>query len=89
MAGRQTVTEWQDSQLLLERMCVGFLPVACVPLWQLTQLPVMPLCAKFAGRQAVVVWQLSQLLSLTICVAFLPIAVVPLWQLKQVPVTCE
>ena len=28
---------------LLVVMCVGFLPVACVPLWQDTQLPVTPL----------------------------------------------
>ena len=68
------VVLWQDSQLLLVVICVAFLPVACVPLWQLTQLPVTPLWLNVAGRQAVLVWQVSQLLLEVMCVAFLPVA---------------
>jgi hypothetical protein len=41
--GFHTTVLWQLSQASLLTMWVAFLPVAVVPLWQLTQLPVMPL----------------------------------------------
>jgi hypothetical protein len=64
VAGFHAATEWQDSQVLLLAMCVAFLPVAWVPLWQLTQFVVMPVWSNFAGRQAFEVWQSSQVLLL-------------------------
>ena len=51
---------WQLSQRFVAMMCVGFLPVAAVPLWQPEQPLVMPACVKLAGVQASVVWQVSQ-----------------------------
>jgi hypothetical protein len=92
--GFQATTLWQLSQLVVVVMCWAPLPVALVPLWQLKQLPVMPLWSKLAGSQAAVVWQFWQLLSVTGWFAGLPvmnpvlIATVPLWQETQVPVTC-
>jgi hypothetical protein len=62
------------------------LPVAFVPLWQLKQVPVMPVCLNVAGVQPVVLWQSSQVFEVAKCVAFLPVAFVPLWQLKQLAV---
>ncbi len=41
-AGRQAVVAWQDSQVSVVAMCVAFLPVAVVPLWQLEQPLMMP-----------------------------------------------
>ena len=76
-----------DSQPLLLAMCVADLPVAVTPLWQLTQVPVTPLCVKVAGVQAVVPWQVEHSAVVGICVADFPLALVPLWQLEQVPVT--
>mgnify|MGYP006981531879 CR=1 FL=1 len=52
---------WQASQRLLETIWVWLLPLALVPLWQLTQLFVMPACVSSAGVHAIVVWQSSQL----------------------------
>ena len=65
------------------------MPVAFVPLWQLEQLPVMPVWLKpVAGFQAVVLWQLLHSAVVAMWVGGLPVAVVPLWQLEQVPITC-
>ena len=69
-------------------MCAAGLPCALVPLWQLAQLPVMPVWSKRAGFQASGEWQLSQELSLGICPAGLAVACVPSWHEKQVPITC-
>jgi len=66
-------------------MCPGFLPVACVPLWQLLQPPVTPVWLKRAGIQASVVWQLSHSAVVGMWLVFLPVACTPLWQLLQVP----
>ncbi len=87
MTGRQVAVAWQDSQLLVARMCVGLFPVARVPSWQLTQLAVMPVWLNCAGSHAMVVWQLSHSAVVTMWLASLPVAVVPLWQEEQVPVT--
>ena len=49
---------WQLSQESVVVMCVGFLPGARVPLWQVAQPPVMPVWSKrLAGFHALVVWQ--------------------------------
>jgi hypothetical protein len=45
---------WHISHVLLDAMCVGFLPVALVPLWQLKHVPVTPLWLKLAGDHALV-----------------------------------
>ena len=48
---------------LLDCKCVAFLPVAAVPLWQLTQLPVTPEWLKVAPSKLVNdLWQSSQTL---------------------------
>ena len=71
-------------------MCVGVLPGALVPLWQLLQVPITSVWATVrTGDQALVVWQLAQAVVVLMCVADLPVALVPLWQLTQVPVTFE
>ena len=65
------------------------MPVACVPLWQLAQFPVMFAWLKRAGDQALVEWQSSQVLADWMCVGVLPVALVPLWHVEQLPVTPE
>lgn len=45
---------------MLVTTCVLPLPEAEVPLWQLEQPLVMPVCVKLAGRQASVEWQFPQ-----------------------------
>ena len=81
VAGCHAAVEWQASQRLELWMCVGFLPVAVVPLWQLAQVPVTPAWSKCAGRQAMVVWQVSQLFDDWTCCGCLPVAALPSWQL--------
>jgi hypothetical protein len=88
VAGVHTLVEWHFSQLLLVVMWVVDLPVACVPLWQLTQLVVMPAWSKpVAGVQAIVLWQLLQSAVVATWPVGLPEAMVPLWQDEQVPIT--
>jgi len=70
-------------------MCVGDLPGAVVPLWQLAQVPVTAEWSKWAGLQAVVPWQLAQSAVVARWVGGLPVEVVPLWQVEQEPVTVE
>ncbi|RZV37112.1 MAG: hypothetical protein EX272_06365 [Chromatiales bacterium] len=86
-AGTKVTLLWQSSQTSVVLICVGCLPTASVPLWQLTQLSVMFAWSKFAGIQAFVVWQSSQVSPLEICEGCLPVAVAPLWQDTQVPMT--
>ena len=66
-------------------MWVSVLPVASVPLWQDSQVPVT--CVWSSGRiggfHDVVVWQNWQLAVDVMCVGVLPVAMVPLWQLVQ------
>ena len=73
-ASRRSVA-WQLSQLLLVAMCVAFLPVACVPLWQVTQVPVTPAWLKVRrppghGRVA----GLAGVAARRCALAFLPVA---------------
>lgn len=68
-------------------MCVGGLPVAVDPLWQLAQVPLTAEWSKWTVVQFVVVWQVSHDPVVAIWVAPLPVADLPLWQLAQVPVT--
>ncbi|PUB81832.1 MAG: hypothetical protein DBP02_16565 [gamma proteobacterium symbiont of Ctena orbiculata] len=64
-----------------------FLPVALTPLWQLSQLSLMPAWEKLATCQPFVVWQRSQDSKVTIWDADFPVALTPLWQVSQVPLT--
>jgi hypothetical protein len=67
-------------------MCVAPLPRACVPLWQVPQVPgVTAVWLNVAGIHAVVRWHTSQAALVATCVAGLPRACVPLWQVAQVP----
>ena len=79
---------WQVSQAVVVVRWFADLPAACVPLWQLAQLPLIPAWLKFAGIQAEVEWQSLHCAVVAMCVAGLPAAVVPLWQDEQVPLTC-
>jgi hypothetical protein len=73
------LVEWHFSQVLVLAMCVEFFPVACVPLWQLTQLPVTPAWLKpVAGVQAIELWQLPQSAVVCTWLAGFPVAAVPL-----------
>ncbi len=81
------LVEWQLEQLLVEAMCVAFLPVAWVPLWQLEQVPVTLAWLKLAGVQALVEWQSLHCAVVVMWFAVLPGATVPLWQLEHVPLT--
>ena len=58
--------------------CVAFLPVALVPLWHETQVPVALAWLKLAGVHAVVRWQVLQSAVVAMCVAGLPLALEPL-----------
>jgi hypothetical protein len=69
-------------------MWLNDLPVARVPSWQLTQLPVTPLWLNVAGTQAVVLWHVSHVSALRMWFVPLPVAVVPLWHVTQLPSTC-
>ena len=82
------MVEWQLEQLLVEAICVAFLPVAWVPLWQLEQVAVIPAWLKVAGVQALLVWQSLHCEVVAMWFAVLPGATVPLWQEEQVPLTC-
>ena len=65
-------------------MCVGVLPVAVAPLWQLEQAPTTwAWSTREAGVQAVVTWHDSQVFDVLMCVSVLPVAAVPLWQEAQ------
>jgi hypothetical protein len=88
VAGFHTLTEWQDSQRLVEMMCAAFLPVALTLLWQLEHPVVMPACVNVDGRQASVAWQALQFWEVGMWLAGLPVADVPLWHAEQVPCTC-
>jgi hypothetical protein len=68
-------------------MCVGPVPVALTPSWQVPQGSTVPAWSKLAGRQAAVEWQVSQVSALGMCATVLPVALVPSWQLAQVPMT--
>ncbi len=60
-------------------MCVGGLPLALVPLWQLAQLPsTSAWSTRSTGLQVEVLWQASQALLVLTCCGFLPVAWVPL-----------
>ena len=76
-AGDQTTLLWQSAQISVVEIWVGCLPVASVPSWQLTQLPVIFTWSKLAGIQATVVWQSSQLSPLVMWVGCLPVDVLP------------
>ena len=68
-------------------VAAGHFAVAVVPLWQLKQLPVIPVWSKPpATSQLLVSWQDSQVFGLGTWFGGLPVAVLPLWQLKQLPV---
>ena len=85
-AGLNTLVVWQLSHRFDVVMCVVFLPVACVPLWQAEQPLTMPAWSKvLAGSQAVVAWQIWQSLCEGMWLADLPVACVPLWQETQLP----
>ena len=59
--------------------CVGVLPLAVVPLWQLAQVPAAtPLWLNVAGIQPVVRWHESHEAVVGRWVGVLPLAVVPL-----------
>ena len=87
VTGLHATVEWQSLHKLLVLMCVGVLPVAVVPLWQVEQAAVTPVCEKVAGVHAAVPWQLPQSAEVVRCVAGLPVARLPLWHEEQVPVT--
>jgi hypothetical protein len=88
MAGCHVDVEWHASHVALERMCEAFLPVACVPLWQLAQFVVIPVWSKPAGRHAMVLWHELHSEVVATWFAPLPVAIVPLWHDAQVPNTC-
>ncbi|MNT81565.1 hypothetical protein D3C72_2211730 [compost metagenome] len=61
------------------------MPLACDPLWQVTQLvaTLKVLWSTRAPVQVVVRWQVTQLAVVTMWLPGLPPARVPLWQLTQ------
>ena len=63
---------------MVEAICVAFLPVAWVPLWQLEQVAVIPAWLKVAGVQALLVWQVLHSAVVAMWLAVLPVARVPL-----------
>jgi hypothetical protein len=75
--------------MLLVGMWFDGLPVAFLPLWQLTQVPVTASWSNRAFSHDVVVWQSSQMLLVGMWFDDLPVAFLPLWQLTQVPVTAS
>ena len=79
---------WQVSQAVVVVRWFADLPAACVPLWQLAQLPLIPAWLKLAGVQAEVEWQSLHCAVVAMWLAGLPSALLPLWHDEQVPVTC-
>jgi len=61
------------------------LPVACVPLWQVTQAPLAWEWSKWMVFQLAVTWQSPQAAEVCRWFAGLPVARRPLWQLEQGP----
>ena len=88
MTGRQLKVAWQESQAVLERMCVVLLPVARVPSWQLAQVVARLTWLNVAGFQAVVAWQVPQAVSLGMWFTCLPAARTPSWHEAQAPFAC-
>ena len=68
-------------------MWVGCLPVASVPSWQLTQLPVMLAWSKLAGIQPGRVAVVAVVAARKMARMLAQWRRMPLWQLKQVPMT--
>ncbi len=64
-------------------MCMGGLPVAVAPLWQLAQFPLTPEWSKRTSLQLPVEWQASHALEVGTWVGCFPVACTPLWQLAQ------
>ena len=80
---------WQESHAAVVGMCpLAGLPVACVPLWHVAQLPAAtPWWLKLAGVHAVVRWHTSHCCVVTRCEADFTsmFANVPLWQVVHDP----
>ena len=68
-------------------MCVGGLPIACDPLWQVAQDPVTTEWSNCTLVHVEVEWQESHPAVVAMWLAGLPVACVPLWQVAQEPVT--
>ena len=78
VTGFQVLVEWQSAHKLLVLIWVAGLPVAVVPLWQVEQVAVTPVCEKVAGVHAAVPWHEPQSAEVGRCVAGLPVAALPL-----------
>jgi len=85
--GDHDVLLWQSSQIFVVFMCVGCLPVASTPLWQLKQFPEMFAWSKTAGTQRALEWQSSQRSLEMIWLGGFPVDWMPLWQVPQLPDT--
>ncbi len=69
---------WQVSHDAVVITWPDVFPLACTPLWQVAQPPVMPEWLKLAGNQALVLWQSSHVFELWMCVGVFPAACTPL-----------
>ena len=74
----QVVVEWQSLQVVVVVMWPGGRPVAVVPLWQLTHVPVTEAWLKLTDDQLVGTWQSLQAAVVATWLAGLPLAIWPL-----------
>ena len=82
------VGAWQLSHGADDGTCLAGCPGACTLSWQLTQLPVIPACAKRDARHGSIGrWQLLHSAVVGMWVVGLPIDCTLLWQELQVPTT--
>jgi hypothetical protein len=78
------MVRWQSSQGCVVMKCFGGLPVAVIPLWQVTQAAVMRVWSiRAPAKLTVLLWQVSHGAVVAMCLAGLPSAVVPLWHVAQ------
>ncbi len=83
LAGLQPSVVWQLLQSSVVATCPIGLPSPVVVLWQVVQVPTIPVWLNRAGRHAKVPWQALQSAWVGICATGLPVAVTPSWQLVQ------
>ena len=78
MEGIHALVRWQTLHSCVVGKCLASLPVAVLPLWQVEQPTVMPVCVNDEGIHAFVLWQVLHSCVVTKCLVGFPVAVLPL-----------
>ena len=83
MAGLKATVVWHTMQSPVVGMCLADFPVAFTPLWQDSQLLVIPVWSNTDVTNDVVEWQAMQSFVVGIWLAGMPRLITPLWQVAQ------